>query len=139
MRGRAQVTDQNGKINTEAQYPYTSGGGTSAGVCHAKPAHAVASGITGYANVTVGNETALKLAAHQHLIISVAIDASQQSFQFYEQGAREKRSMACACPRAHITLGTVSCRAMGQVCTTSHTAIRRPISLTTGKRTSSHT
>jgi len=84
------VTDQNGKINTEAQYPYTSGGGTSAGVCHAKPAHAVASGITGYANVTVGNETALKLAAHQHLIISVAIDASQQSFQFYEQGVYDE-------------------------------------------------
>ena len=57
------VNNQGGKINTESQYPYTSGGGTSAGQCHAKPANAVPTGITGYANVTHGDEAALKAAA----------------------------------------------------------------------------
>lgn len=43
-------------------------------------------GITGYANVTFGDEDALKQAAHQHAVISIAIDASQMSFQFYSEG-----------------------------------------------------
>jgi len=84
------VKQQKGKISTEAQYPYTSGGGTSKGVCHAKPADAVMTGIKGYANVTYGDEDALKQAAHQHAIISIAIDASQMSFQFYSEGVYDE-------------------------------------------------
>lgn len=80
------VNNQKGKFNTETQYPYTSGGGTSTGNCQAKPATAVTTGITGYANVTHGNETALKQAAFEHAIISIGIDASQGSFQFYSSG-----------------------------------------------------
>jgi hypothetical protein len=80
------ANNQGGKINTEAQYPYTSGGGKATGVCGAKAATAVQIGITGYANVTHGNETDLKQAAYEHAIISIAIDASQNDFQFYDSG-----------------------------------------------------
>jgi cathepsin L len=80
------VHGQKGKFNTEDQYPYTSGGGTSTGNCQAKTQTAVTTGITGYANVTHGDETALKQMAYEHAIISIGIDASQGSFQFYSSG-----------------------------------------------------
>ena len=84
------VNNQKGKFNTESQYPYTSGGGTSTGQCNAKPATAVTTGITGYANVTHGDEKALKQAAYEHAIISIGIDASQNSFQFYSSGVYDE-------------------------------------------------
>ena len=87
------VNNQGGKINTESQYPYTSGGGTSAGQCHAKPGNAVPTGITGYANVTHGDETALKAAAAQKGIISIGIDASRMTFQFYSHGVYDGEQM----------------------------------------------
>ena len=84
------VKNQKGKFNTESQYPYTSGGGTSAGDCKAKAATAVTTGITGYTNVTHGDEAALKQAAYEHAIISIGIDASQNSFQFYSSGVYDE-------------------------------------------------
>lgn len=77
------VNNQGGIIDTEAQYPYTSGGGSSPGVCHAKST-GVKSGITGYTQVEA-NENALQVAASQK-VISIAIDASHGSFQFYSEG-----------------------------------------------------
>lgn len=74
-----------GAIDTEDQYPYTSGGGTSKGKCNAKTG-GVATGISGYTQVTQGDETALMKAAYSKPIISIGIDASQQSFQFYSSG-----------------------------------------------------
>jgi hypothetical protein len=67
-----------GKINTERQYRYK---GTSGHACKAKDSIAVSANITGYANVTSGNETALQEAIYKYPVISVGIDASQFSFQ----------------------------------------------------------
>ena len=91
------VNNQGGKIVTEDGYPYTSGGGHSAGVCHATEHadDAVATGITGYANVTKGtpcqngqkgDEAALKVAAWKQPVLSIGIDASSMGFQFYDSG-----------------------------------------------------
>lgn len=77
------VNNQGGVIDTESQYPYTSGGGSSPGVCHAKDT-GVQTGITGYTQVTA-SESALQTAASQN-VISIAIDASHNSFQFYSEG-----------------------------------------------------
>jgi len=74
-----------GKFNTEKEYPYTSGGGTSPGKCLAKTT-AVATGITGVATCKSGDESALKVSAWKQPILSIGIDASQQSFQFYSSG-----------------------------------------------------
>lgn len=74
-----------GMIDTEDQYPYTSAGGTSRGKCKSKSG-GVATGITGYTQVTPGDETALMMAAWTKPIISIGIDASEQSFQFYSEG-----------------------------------------------------
>merc|ERR1719183_1880751 len=52
-----------GAIDTEDQYPYTSGGGTSNGKCKAKTG-GVVTGISGYTQVTAGDETALMKAAY---------------------------------------------------------------------------
>lgn len=73
-----------GEFNTEKEYPYTSGGGTSTGKCRAKTA-GVQTGITGLTTTKSGDENALKVAASQH-VVSIGIDASQQSFQFYSSG-----------------------------------------------------
>jgi len=75
-----------GVINTEKQYPYTSGGGTTKGVCKSESG-GVQTGITGYTQVVPrGNENAVKMAIWQHPVVSIAIDASQDSFQFYKEG-----------------------------------------------------
>jgi cathepsin L len=88
------VNHHGGSINTDEQYPYTSGGGTALGKCLAKDATAVKAGFTGYMNVSgngmpaapYGNETALMYAIWKTPVISVAIDASEQTFQLYSTG-----------------------------------------------------
>jgi len=55
------------------------------GYCHVQNVTATAK-ITGYVNVTSGDEDALKLAIFKHGPISVAIDASHRSFSFYANG-----------------------------------------------------
>merc|ERR1711966_342369 len=42
-------------------------------------------GITGFTNTKSGDESAMKVASSQH-VLSIGIDASQQSFQFYSSG-----------------------------------------------------
>lgn len=75
-----------GKANTETEYPYTSGGGVSTGKCRTKEGSGVITGITGFTSVAEGDEAALKEAVYSHSIISIGIDASRSSFQFYGGG-----------------------------------------------------
>jgi len=84
--GISEIVDaMGGLMNTEDEYPYTSGGGTSSGKCHNKSA-AVKTGVTGFAKVKSGDEAAAKQAVWTQPVLSIGIDASQQSFQFYSEG-----------------------------------------------------
>jgi len=68
-------------IDTEASYPYTAEDGTS---CNYNPANS-GSTLSSYVNVVQGSETDL-LAKAAMGPTSVAIDASQDTFQFYSSG-----------------------------------------------------
>ena len=79
---------QRGAISTEKAYPYTSGNSGALSPCRPKSgaASVVRPGFTGYANVTKGDEAALKQAAYAKPVISVGIDASSFAFQLYNGG-----------------------------------------------------
>ena len=68
-------------IDTEASYPYEA----EDGKCRFKPAN-VGATDTGFVDVKSGDESALATAIATIGPISVAIDASQDSFQFYSTG-----------------------------------------------------
>jgi len=70
----------NNGIDTEASYPYE----TAQGTCRYKVANKGAT-ISGYRDVASGSESALLTATNKQPI-SVAIDASNQSFQLYTSG-----------------------------------------------------
>jgi cathepsin L len=72
---------KNKGIDTEASYPYRA---TGPNRCEFKPAD-VGATITGYKDVTSGSESDLQ-AAVEGRPVSVAIDASQNSFQLYSSG-----------------------------------------------------
>jgi len=67
-------------LETESAYPYTATDGNCA-----FDAKKIATSITSFKDVTSGSEAALMTAIQQQPI-SVAIDASQSSFQFYSGG-----------------------------------------------------
>ena len=72
---------ENGGIDTEQSYPYE-------GVndkCHYNPAGKGAWDV-GFVDVPSGDEAKLKEAIAAHGPVSVAIDAGQETFQFYHQG-----------------------------------------------------
>ena len=71
---------QNGGIDTEASYPYTA----SDGECEYNPANSGAT-LTSYINVNQGDENDLQAKTYLGPV-SVAIDASHSSFQFYSSG-----------------------------------------------------
>jgi len=71
----------NGGVDTEASYPYTAEDGT----CHYSKANNGAT-LASYTDVTSGSETALTNDCGTYGPISVAIDASHSSFQFYSGG-----------------------------------------------------
>jgi len=71
----------NGGIDTEASYPYTGNQNT----CGYNAANEAATAKYGYVTIPV-NETALMIAVASQGPISVAIDASADSFQNYESG-----------------------------------------------------
>jgi cathepsin L len=73
------IIDNKG-IDTEASYPYTAQDGT----CNFNSAN-VGATLTGYTNVNSGDENDLLTKAAKGPT-SVAIDASQNSFQFYSSG-----------------------------------------------------
>jgi len=67
-------------IDTESSYPYTARDGT----CHYNPANSGAT-LSSYTNVNQGDENDLQAKVYSGPT-SVAIDASQSSFQFYNSG-----------------------------------------------------
>eukprot|EP01120_Amphizonella_sp_Union-15-10_P001512 TRINITY_DN1163_c0_g2_i4.p1 TRINITY_DN1163_c0_g2~~TRINITY_DN1163_c0_g2_i4.p1 ORF type:complete len:316 (+),score=63.05 TRINITY_DN1163_c0_g2_i4:81-1028(+) len=71
----------NGGIDSEASYPYTAVQGS----CKYNAANKAAS-IIGHQDITSGSESALQVAVANVGPISVAIDASHSSFQFYRGG-----------------------------------------------------
>jgi len=75
---------KNNGIDTEASYPYTSGAGV-VGKCQFKSAN-VGAHITGYTNVASGSVSGLQNASATIGPISVAMDASLNSFQLYKSG-----------------------------------------------------
>jgi len=74
------VISNNG-IDSEASYPYTAEDGT----CQFNAAN-VATTITGYVDIPTGSESSLTSAVGTIGPISVAIDASHESFQLYSGG-----------------------------------------------------
>ena len=70
-----------GGIDTEASYAYTA----KDGQCHYNASNSGAT-ISRYFDIESGNESALTAAVHDIGPISVAIDASNPSFMFYESG-----------------------------------------------------
>ncbi|XP_055946895.1 procathepsin L-like [Argiope bruennichi] len=76
-----QYIKDNKGIDTEDSYPYTAEDGT----CHFKKS-SVGATVTGYVDIPTGDEEALKQAVATVGPISVAIDASQDSFQTYQDG-----------------------------------------------------
>lgn len=70
----------NNGIDSESSYPYEA----KDAKCRFKSAN-VAGTLAGYSNVAQGDENALATAG-QSGPVSVAIDASQNSFQFYSTG-----------------------------------------------------
>jgi len=73
---------KHGGLPTEDEYgPYLG----QDGYCHVNNVTLTAK-ITGWVNVTSGDEAALQLAVVKHGPISVAIDASHRTFSFYSNG-----------------------------------------------------
>ena len=78
---------ENKGIDSEVSYPYTA----QDGKCAFKKSNVVASD-TGFVDVPSGDENKLKDAVASIGPISVAIDASQESFQFYSSGVYNEES-----------------------------------------------
>jgi len=70
-----------GGLETESRYPYTAADGT----CVASKTY-FRTDISGYKDITSGSESDLQVAVANVGPISVAIDAGQESFQFYSSG-----------------------------------------------------
>jgi len=82
MQDGFQWVIDNGGIDSEAQYPYCACSGNA---CKFSKAKVVAT-IKSYQNVQQGSESALQSAAASQPGVSVAIDASHDSFQLYTSG-----------------------------------------------------
>jgi len=76
-----QYIKENGGIDTEKSYPYEG----EDDKCRYNPAYRGATDI-GFVDVEAGDENALKSALATQGPVSVAIDASHESFQFYNSG-----------------------------------------------------
>jgi len=81
MDSAFQYVISNGGIDTETSYPYTA----SQGYCNYNAANSAAT-ISGFQDLPSGNEATLQQAVATAGPVSVAIDASQNSFQFYSSG-----------------------------------------------------
>ena len=76
-----QYIKDNGGIDTENSYPYHAEDER----CHFNP-NKVGATDKGFVDIEEGNENALKKAVATVGPVSVAIDASHESFQFYNEG-----------------------------------------------------
>ncbi|CAL1272228.1 unnamed protein product [Larinioides sclopetarius] len=76
---------KNNGIDTEDSYPYTAQDGN----CNFKP-DSVGATVTGYVDIPSGDEDALKQAVATIGPVSVAIDASHDSFQSYQDGVYDE-------------------------------------------------
>merc|ERR1711915_514220 len=74
-----------GGLESEKEYPYTSGEGDDSGKCKFQKSDAVAT-ISSYVKVQSKDEHALKQAVATVGPVSIAIDASHYSFQLYGGG-----------------------------------------------------
>ncbi|XP_051852911.1 procathepsin L-like [Antechinus flavipes] len=81
MDNAFKYVEENGGIETEESYPYTAVNG----ICQYNPQYSGAN-VTGYVDIPRGAERALAKAVATVGPVSVAIDASHQSFQFYKSG-----------------------------------------------------
>lgn len=81
------ATNHKGSIALEADYPYKG----RQGKCAPDESKAYAAGISGYVNVTSGDEGALKAAVATHPVISVGIDAGGM-FQLYFGGVYNRKA-----------------------------------------------
>ncbi|GLT80086.1 hypothetical protein SLA2020_515450 [Shorea laevis] len=81
MDNAFQFIKSNGGLTTEANYPYQG----EDGICNKKKAATAAAKITGYEDVPANNENAL-MQAVAHQPVSVGIEGSGFSFQFYKSG-----------------------------------------------------
>jgi len=77
---------RNNGIDTESDYPYTGRDGR----CHFKQENTVTKD-TGFVDLPENNETALQAAIAEVGPVSVAIDASHWSFQFYDGGVYDEK------------------------------------------------
>jgi len=84
MREAMQYVIDNHGIDTEDSYPYNDYNGGDQEPCTYSAANSAAS-IRSFVDVISGNETDLLVAAYVGPV-SIAIDASQSSFQFYDGG-----------------------------------------------------
>jgi cathepsin L len=75
------ISKQSGKFHTESAYPYTARDGS----CKYSASGAT-SLIKSYSSISSGSETALLNACYTIRPVSVAIDASHNSFQLYKSG-----------------------------------------------------
>ncbi|CAF2058406.1 unnamed protein product [Rotaria magnacalcarata] len=85
MDASFQYIKANKGIDTEASYPYEA----QDGKCRFNP-KTIGATDTGFVDLPPGNETALQIGIANIGPISVAIDASQASFQFYSSGVYDE-------------------------------------------------
>jgi cathepsin L len=88
-------------IISEATWPYTLADHQT---CKAKAPYAAT--ISSYKTIASNDEAALKTAVAQQPV-SVAIDASQQSFQFYSSGVYDEASCCTNCVQSDLDHGVL--------------------------------
>lgn len=83
--GILEVVGRKGEIATDAEYPYVSGKTQKLTRCERR-SKTVTTGITGYVNITSGDEAAMATALQTRPVLSIGIDASSFGFQLYDSG-----------------------------------------------------